>query len=72
MIFLLAAGIDKDDNLVNGEDCDEEAHAADGDDKHTNLKRQSGWSDNDKHTTNIFKAMAHLENTLRAKSPALK
>ena len=41
MIFLLAAGIDKDDNLVNGEDCDEEAHAAYGDDKHTNLKRQS-------------------------------
>ena len=40
MIFLLAAGIDKDDNLVNGEDRDEEANAADSDDKHTNLKRQ--------------------------------
>ena len=41
MIFLLAAGIDKDDNLVNGEGCDEEAHAADGEDKHARLKRQS-------------------------------
>ena len=33
----LATGVDEDDDLIDGDDGDEEANAADGNDKHTHL-----------------------------------
>ena len=48
--FSLAAWIDKDDDLVDRDDCYEEANAADGDDKHTHLCDQlltiKDWKNN--------------------------